>query len=177
MAKGGGTREVSLPLESTSEEVMEAMKGIFFPDRSPVFGNTDRMTFALGNFRCEEIDHDNFTLVKYITKHKLTKVRLYILSKASSEKFEYQQKDVIPLSDDDSNLMTSAFEDKHGTSQSQLLDSSEDRESLRIQQEREYHECLAIDREKEKEKLNCQMQAIYVQLLFALQRQSCGIKL
>ena len=29
MAKGGGTREVSLPLESTSEEVMEAMKGIF----------------------------------------------------------------------------------------------------------------------------------------------------
>ena len=31
MAKGGGTREVPLPLESTSEEVMEAMKGIFFP--------------------------------------------------------------------------------------------------------------------------------------------------
>ena len=30
MTKGGGTREVSLPLESTSEEVMEAMKGIFF---------------------------------------------------------------------------------------------------------------------------------------------------
>ena len=48
--------------------------------------------------------------------------------------------------------MTSAFEDKQGTSQSQLLGSSEDRESVRIQQEREYHECLAIDREKEKEK-------------------------
>ena len=55
--------------------------------------------------RCEEIDHDNFTLVKYITKHKLTKVRLYILSKASSEKFKYQQIDVIPLSDYDSDLM------------------------------------------------------------------------
>ena len=110
------------------------------------------MTFALGNFRCEEIDHDKFTLVKYITKHKLAKVRLYILSKASSEKFEYQQKDVIPLSDDESELMTSAFEDKQGTSQTQLLGSSEDRESLRIQQEREYHGCLAIDREKEKEK-------------------------
>ncbi|XP_068737663.1 uncharacterized protein [Montipora capricornis] len=131
---------------------MKAMKGIFFPDRTSVFGSTDRMTFALGNFRCEEIVHDNFTLVKYITKHKLTKVRLYILSKASSEKFEYQQKEVIPLSDDDSDLMTSAFEDKQGTSQSQLLGSSEDRESLRIQQEREYLECLATDREKEKEK-------------------------
>ena len=47
MAKGGGTREVPLPLESTSEEVIEAMKGIFFLDRSSVFGNTDRMTFTV----------------------------------------------------------------------------------------------------------------------------------
>ena len=61
MAKGGGTREVSLPLGSTSEEVMEAMKGILFPDRTSVFGSMDQMTFALGNFRCNKIVHDKFT--------------------------------------------------------------------------------------------------------------------
>ena len=56
MVKGRGTREVSLPLQVASAELIEAMKEVFLPDGTSRFGATDQMTFKLGNYRYEEVD-------------------------------------------------------------------------------------------------------------------------
>lgn len=158
MAKGGGTREVSFPLQATSGELIAVMKDVFFPDGMSAFGRTNQMTFKLGNFRCEEIKEE-FTLDTYITKHRLTKVRLYTLSKVSIRDKLEKKSEVHSPSDDDSDLLTSVFENKQDTS-SGLLGCSEDRKSLRALQEKEYLDSLAKDqekvREKRKELLRCQ---------------------
>lgn len=77
MAKGGGMREVSFPIQATSADMMDEIKIFFFPDGMSVFGRTNAMTVKLGNFSCQEINKE-FTLERYIEEHKLSKVRLYI---------------------------------------------------------------------------------------------------
>ena len=76
--KGGGTREISVPIESSYVEVLRIMKEVYFPDGMSTFGNEDIMTFKVGNFKGEEVQ-EQFTLAKYIANYKLTKVRLYVL--------------------------------------------------------------------------------------------------
>lgn len=160
LVKGGGGREVSIPLNASTEEVVDLMKDVFFPDGKSTFGSTDLMTFKLGNFKCEEINEE-FTLAKYIAKHKLTKVRLYILTRMSPK--PKKKSEAHYSSDDDFDLSTSAFDRKQDTPSGNLtglLGSSEDRRSLRESQDDEYLESLATDQAKESEKreelLRCQ---------------------
>ena len=159
MVKGGGTRELSIPLNASSREVLDLMKDVFFPDGISAFGSTNEMTLKLGKFKCEEVNED-FTLAKYIAKHKLTKVRLYILTRLSEK--QEKKSEVHYVSDDDSDLLTPAFGAK-GTSprdHSDLLGSSEERKSLRESQDKGKLDSLANDRAKESKKreelLQCQ---------------------
>jgi hypothetical protein len=61
------------------------------------------MKFELGNFKCEEIKDEGFTLARYITQHKLSKVRIYLLSKLE------KGNERVSLSDSE-NELPSAFE-------------------------------------------------------------------
>lgn len=53
--KGGGTREISVPIESSYVEVLRIMKEVYFPDGMSTFGDEDIMTFKVGNFKAEEV--------------------------------------------------------------------------------------------------------------------------
>ena len=77
------------------------------------------MTFNLGNLKGDEIKHDSFSLAGFITQHKLSKVRLYLLSKVE------EGDETISLSDSDEELPR-AFEIQHDEAQSSstLLGSS-----------------------------------------------------
>ena len=114
------------------------------------------MTFKLGNFSCQEINEE-FTLERYIEEHKLSKVRLYILSRIITQE---KKSEVHDNSDDDSDLLTPAF---GNATSSRLVGSSEERRVLRALQEKEYLDSLAADQAKEsykqEEVLRCQERA------------------
>ena len=73
--KGGGTREIFVPIQSSYVEVLRIIKKVYFPDGTSTFGDEDVMTFKVGNFKEEEVE-EQFTLAKYVAKYKLMKVRL-----------------------------------------------------------------------------------------------------
>jgi hypothetical protein len=81
MGRGGGARDISLPVCSTKEEILKEIIAIFFTNGNSVLGDACAMKFELGNFKCKEIKDEDFTLARYITQHKLSKVRIYLLSK------------------------------------------------------------------------------------------------
>ena len=66
------------------------MKEVYFPDGISSFGDADVMTFKVENFKWEEVD-EQFTLANYIAKYKLTKVRLYLLTRSIDEDDSVQQ--------------------------------------------------------------------------------------
>ena len=148
--RGGGTRELSVPVQSSFGEVLPLMKEVYFPDGISSFGVADIMTFKVGNFQGEEAEEE-FTLANYIAKYKLTKVRLYLLTRNIDE-------------DQDSELMTPAFENDHVMSDDGLKGSSDERKSLREMQDEEYLDSLRRDQEKEQAKreelLRCQEKII-----------------
>ena len=156
MGKGGGTREVSFPIQATSAAMMDEIKIYFFRTEMSVFGRTNAMTFKLGNFTRQEINKE-FTLERYIEEHKLSKVRLYILSKIIPQE---KKSEVHDISDDDSELLTPVFD---SVTSSRLVGSSEERRVLRALQEKEHLESLAADQAKESDKqeelLRCQEKA------------------
>ena len=56
LVKGGGTREISVPIQSSYVEVLSIMKEVYFPDGMSTFGDADIMTFEVGNFKGEEVE-------------------------------------------------------------------------------------------------------------------------
>lgn len=54
--KGGGTREISVPIQSSCVEVLSIMKEVYFPDGMSTFGDADIKTFKFGNFKGEEVE-------------------------------------------------------------------------------------------------------------------------
>lgn len=59
--EGGGTREISVPIQSSHVEVLSIMKEVYFPDGMSTFGDADIMTFKVGNFKDGEVE-EQFTL-------------------------------------------------------------------------------------------------------------------
>lgn len=137
LVKGGGTREISVPIQSSYVEVLSLMKEVYFPDGMSTFGDVDVMTFKVGNFKGEEVE-EQFTLAKYIAKYKLTKVRLYLLTRT--------------MDDDDSELLKPVFGNGQDTVSDGLLGTSNERNSLREDQDKEYLDSLRKDQEKEQAK-------------------------
>ena len=128
--KRGGT-----PIQSSYVEVLHIMKEVYFPDGTSTFGSEDVMTFKVGNFK--EVE-EQFTLAKYIAKYKLTKVRLYLLTRT--------------INDNDSELLKPVFDNGQDTVSDGLLGTSVARNSLREDQDREYLDSLRKDQEKEQAK-------------------------
>ncbi|CAB4007487.1 Hypothetical predicted protein [Paramuricea clavata] len=153
MGRGGGARDISLPVCSTKEEILKEMISIFFTNGSSVFGDACAMKFELGNFKCEEIKDEGFTLARYITQHKLSKARIYLLSKLE------EGNERVSLSNSEDEL-PSAFElppafdspDHECQSSAILLGSSLERSRLREQQDAEFRESLFRDQQTEIEK-------------------------
>ena len=98
------------------------------------------MKFTLGNFEGDEIKHEGFSLAAYITKHKLSKVQVYLLSKVE------EGNKAISLSDSEDNLPI-AFESQNEEAQSSsiLLGSSSERKNILEQQDKEFFKSLLFD--------------------------------
>ena len=124
---------------------------------------TSQKRFSVGNFKCQEIVK-NLTLSKYIDDNALSRdrVRLNLMTKSDKKQCESLESD-----DDLRRKLPPAFEvdmmvnqvDTRGgdtgvdVSQSKLIGTSADRETIRGQQEKEYEESLAVDQSKEQERL------------------------
>ena len=72
LPNGGGTRKHYLPNNTKAAHIVEAMKNIFFPDGNSKFGKLKEMLCFLENYHQKIIDEDNFNLINYIQKNKLT---------------------------------------------------------------------------------------------------------
>ena len=81
---GGGQREMPISTTANQSEILTILSDLFFPDGESSRGQSSEMDFYLGNFKCEVIFDDDFSLGKYINANKLTKPRLYLLSKHKS---------------------------------------------------------------------------------------------
>ena len=143
MSKGGGSRDICIPVSSTKSDLIEQMKIIFFPDGKSIFGYATRMKMSLGNFKFEEITDEDFTLINYIKCHKLSKVRLYLLTKSVDE-----IQNIFESSESEDEMLSIAtFDDRRHTNQ--LIGTMSERSSLRQEQDAEYQQSLTMDQEKE----------------------------
>lgn len=133
MAKGGGSRTISVPLNASVEQLLALFKNVFFPDSKCFFGDISQMKFTLANFKCDEIGDKDFTVLKYIEHHKLSKVKFHLLS------IRLEANDIIPVSDSEDELpfMFESPCDSPSASSS-LIGSSEERKCWREQQDAEY---------------------------------------
>lgn len=142
-AKGGGTTTVSVKLSSNVHDVIAKCKSLFFPDGESFFGRIEDMTSTLGNFKCEEISLANFTLAKYINANALTQIRLYLMTRCNEPE---------PESEESENELPAVFHEErernNDDGQDSLIGTSAERKSIKAKQDREYEECLEIDRAK-----------------------------
>ena len=140
LGRGGGTRDISISIDSTKDDVLKETLDIFFPKGDSIFGNASTMKFTLGNFKGDEIKHEGFSLAAYIMKHKLSKVRIYLLSKVE------EGNRTISLSDSEDDLpIAFASRNEEAQSSSILLGSSSEIKNILEQQDKEFRESLLFD--------------------------------
>ena len=144
LSKGGGSRDISVPINSTRPDILEQMKLVFFPEGKSVFGNASRMKISLGDYKYEEITDGDFTLMNYVKLHKLSKVRPHPLTKSVDD-----IENIFEPSDSEEELRPAFHEHGHTSG---LIGSVSERSNLRQQQDVEYLQSLTKDQEKENEK-------------------------
>ena len=159
LLKGGGTRTVSVEVNSNVQDLVKIGKSIFFPNGDSFFGNIAEMRFSVGNFKCQEIVK-NLTLSKYIDDNALSRdrVRLNLMTKSDKKQCESLESDDDLPPAFEVDRMVNQVDTRGGdtgvdVSQSKLIGTSADRETIRGQQEKEYEESLAVDQSKEQERL------------------------
>lgn len=109
--RGGGVRSVTVSNEAALPELIQLGKELFFIGDK----KSDEYNFSIGNYKGNVIDEENFTVRSYINDHKLTKTRLYLMSKKKSkyDRLRVRLKtSMIELSDDDNDdslLQTPVF--------------------------------------------------------------------
>ena len=138
-SKGGGTREITVCLDTTASQIIERAKELFFPDGVSSFGKEEDMSFSLANFKQELITEVlvsgsklPFTLQRYINSTKLPKVRLYLTSKSNpstKEEGKQYEKHNEESSDDD-YLYRSQLE-----IDANIEDTTENKEHKNVEQE------------------------------------------
>ena len=149
LAKGGGTRTISMPTASNRIDLIQEGKALFFPKGESIFGRVEDMTFSLSNFRDEEvgltIEAGNreiaFNLRNYIEAYKAKTVRLYLRSKRNDADCEPLSADDTGDSDDDLRPMLEPREPV-------LIGCSSQRAALKQSQDEEYEESLRKDSAK-----------------------------
>ena len=83
--KGGGMRRFTFSSNASGEHILSKAKETFFNKKKTLYGNEEDLKFFLGNFQGKVIDTKEFILQDYITSNKLTKTRLFLLSKPKSK--------------------------------------------------------------------------------------------
>ena len=86
-SRGGGIRTVHFRNEIDASVILDEAKTLFFPCGKSNFGNIDKFIVNLGNYKGELItgnELENFTLSEYIRTNKLSKTRLYMLTRKKS---------------------------------------------------------------------------------------------
>ena len=87
---GGGTRNMDFPAGFTKDKVLHAAIDIFFENGQSKFGFANDMDFDIANFKMEKVNEilkDNngnenpFTIQGYFQCYKLSKARIYLMSK------------------------------------------------------------------------------------------------
>ncbi len=87
---GGGTRIVELPGNSKKSDIIAYGKKLFFPNGSSPLASSDDLLFQLGNYKQEHVQPTvsfpdgtvhPFTLSNYSKSNKLSKTRLYIMTR------------------------------------------------------------------------------------------------
>ena len=81
MNKGGGMRRFTFLSNASGEHTSLKAKETFFNKKKTLYGNEEDLKFFLDNFQGNVIDTKEFILQGYITCNKLTKTRLFLLSK------------------------------------------------------------------------------------------------
>ena len=170
MMKGGGSREVDMPLEATIDGITGECVRLFFPNGSNKFyGKATGMDFALANFKTEPIGDTiiiggskvPFSLCNYLEVHKTTKVRLYLTSRSKSQVLANEgdpSHTQIPpnyISDDDEaglRPMLTAEDKVEEVSHLTLIGTSKKRDMIKWEQDSAYLESLARDKAKEDER-------------------------
>ena len=86
-SREGGIRTVHFRNEIDVSVLLDEAKTLFFPCGKSNFGNIDKFIVSLGNYKGDLIkgtEFENFTLSEYIRTDKLSKTRLYILTRKKS---------------------------------------------------------------------------------------------
>ena len=153
LKRGGGTREVDVPLNADVHQILEIAKDVFFPQGNTTVGSLTDMEICLANFHCEEVPEFNaeeacFTLQQYIDTFKTTRIRLYVQTKRTS--IQPTEND---SAEDNSILLQPTFSVQNcGENSVPLIGTSTARADLQKQQEEEYIQSLAVDRDNEERK-------------------------
>ena len=83
-AKGGGARQYQFDNSATYEQILTTATKLFFSRGKNLFGRKDNVTLQFGNYKGEVINKTSFTIQEYITKHRLSKTRIYLTPKRKS---------------------------------------------------------------------------------------------
>lgn len=114
---GGGQREMAISTTATQDEILTILIDLFFPNGNSTRGESSEMDFFLENFQGEVISGDGFTLGNYINTNKLSKPRLYLLSKCKTN--------LIGSGKDDLQVPQSAFTPKQHEQDCNLKDEDD----------------------------------------------------
>ena len=176
-SRGRGIRTVHFRIEIDASVISDEAKTLF-PCGKSNFRNIDKFIVNLGNYKGELItghELEIFTLSEYIRTNKMSKTRLYMLTRKKSpnriisdqaNSFTYASDDEIDSLDFSHSSLHDDFETSpqdqnlsllgndqammNPTIDSQLLGTNEERDILRNEMDRAYCESLTKDMEKEK---------------------------
>jgi hypothetical protein len=89
MAKGGGARDIDMPVNANIEHVKESSASLFFPNGTSFFGKLDEMELSVGNYQGDVLSSlkdasgvtHAFSIQKYYEINKTTRARLYLMSR------------------------------------------------------------------------------------------------
>ena len=92
MAKGGGARDIEMPLDADIEYVKESSASLFFPNGTSNFGKLDEIELSVGNYSGDILSllkddsgvSHAFSIQKYYKINKTTRARLYLMSRQKS---------------------------------------------------------------------------------------------
>ena len=84
LANCGGVRKLKFHYQDNMEKVLDTAKQIFFPNSQNSFETLTSMSAKFGNFQGKPITECTISIQNYITKHYLSKTRLYLLTSVKS---------------------------------------------------------------------------------------------
>ena len=164
---GGGTRDMSFPCSATKTDVLSRTIELFLSEEDKL-----TMDIELGNFKCEPVTENlmnkPFTVENYYQTFKLNRARFYLLTRKLTSTSIYDESS----SDDDEVLLKSPFsvnEGERNRNVSQLIGTTDDRASLKEEQDKAYMESLKLDRVKaqaSKESINQEKDEKYLEKSF-----------